>query len=403
MSAQFEDILSQKIKHTFDNLEVAYDPTHWQQLKVSLPMAATSSQGNAMSIVLRIAAMLMIGSALVYAFFELSGSTNPNVDAPFITEQQIPSPQLNQPSILQTPVDASKQVDQSKEESPANNSSSEIANINQDMPEIAEAEKPTIKEFVDFAQIDKRSVRLFLLEKEEPGTQIDIKKPVRLLDDPIVVAEVVNHNTQVPRFNIFASSLVNYSDAEEGTSFGIGGGFASAIPLTNRISISSGLSLAQQSIGVQPLGNDQVLPENVVDQSTSVDLFTIDIPLNLQYNFPSRSGKRTYISAGFSSFLYLREDFVVSSTEVAETLVTDENGNTLTVRNFQQNASRTSSGALSRLDFARVLNVSVGYHYPLGNTLNLIVEPYIKYPIGSLTSQSVQFGSGGINLRLGFK
>ena len=58
--------------------------------------------------------------------------------------------------------------------------------------------------------------------------------------------------------------------------------------------------------------------------------------------------------------------------------------------------------AFQRFDFARLLNLSVGYVINYDNA-DLIVEPFIKYPLGNLTSRNIQMGMGGISLKYSFK
>lgn len=56
----------------------------------------------------------------------------------------------------------------------------------------------------------------------------------------------------------------------------------------------------------------------------------------------------------------------------------------------------------SSFDFARMLNFSVGFGYPVGKQSKLSLEPFIKYPLGGLGAQDIRFGSAGLNLKLNF-
>jgi hypothetical protein len=52
--------------------------------------------------------------------------------------------------------------------------------------------------------------------------------------------------------------------------------------------------------------------------------------------------------------------------------------------------------------FAKTLNFSFGTGYRLAGN-DLIIEPFLKYPIDGLGSQQLKFGSGGVNLKFSFQ
>lgn len=56
----------------------------------------------------------------------------------------------------------------------------------------------------------------------------------------------------------------------------------------------------------------------------------------------------------------------------------------------------------STLDIGKLINISAGISFQMKNKKRLVVEPYYKYPLGTLTIEKVRLGYGGINLRLNF-
>ena len=66
---------------------------------------------------------------------------------------------------------------------------------------------------------------------------------------------------------------------------------------------------------------------------------------------------------------------------------------------FSNSYSETLSySSLNKFDFCELLNLSFGYKYSLKKG-EIVIEPYIKHPIGFLTNQDLKIGSGGISFR----
>ena len=55
---------------------------------------------------------------------------------------------------------------------------------------------------------------------------------------------------------------------------------------------------------------------------------------------------------------------------------------------------------LQTFDFAKLINFSVGWDYHLSKRVDMTLNPFLKYPVTTLTSGDIKFGSGGLKLKL---
>ena len=204
---------------------------------------------------------------------------------------------------------------------------------------------------------------------------------------------------------VFAGSYVNYSKGSE-TNVNTGFGLMSEIGLSKKLKLSTGVALAQNT-----LTYDVEIPQSAAlsfaekttvsedlglwmsrpaGQTTynintyNASLLGLDIPINLKYNFSERT-TTLYMVAGLSSNFFLSESYKYSYS-------------------INDNRSNTSNEQLEdeaqTFNFARMLNLSVGYERPLGKQNRLSLEPFLKYPLGGLGSQNIRFGSAGLNLKM---
>lgn len=215
--------------------------------------------------------------------------------------------------------------------------------------------------------------------------------------------------------NVFAATYFNYAKGSD-NKINVGAGFGSDFRLSNKLKLSTGLSLAQNSLnytGGAPVysGTDgraaaaaasdpasAALTQAAYNSSQraglvsaltpvlknyTASLIGLDIPINLKYQFNPQKND-TYISAGLSSGTFINETYVLNYTAA------------------QLDQKSTTHTSFNNFDFAKTLNVSFGVGYPLGKSNRLIIEPFLKYPLDGLGSQQIKFGAGGINLKLNF-
>ena len=195
------------------------------------------------------------------------------------------------------------------------------------------------------------------------------------------------------RFGVYAGSYFNYAKGSS-SQFNVGAGLSADINLTRKLRVSTGIAIAQNSLNYpgQPsfstpaginlaplhLYTASALQYSVSEptfRNYSANLIGIDIPVNLKYTFdPGKS--ETYLLAGLSSGTFIDEKYTYSFN----------------------NAQAQSQTASSGFYFARMLNLAIGTGYRIGSN-HLIIEPFLKYPLGGMGSQQIRFGSGGVNLK----
>ncbi|TWR27733.1 PorT family protein [Mucilaginibacter achroorhodeus] len=244
----------------------------------------------------------------------------------------------------------------------------------------------------------KRSGTIMDMFEREKGTQTAQRQPTDKGDKKVT-------------FSVFATTYFNYAEGST-NQVNAGAGFASDFRLTKKLKLSTGVALAQNSLNY---GSANTAPQAAfavaakapvlrqggffamsaalpVFRNYNVSMLGIDVPINLKYEFnPDKTD--AFISAGLSSGTFFNENYTYRYTY--------SNGTVSNAADAGQDQSQSVRGN-SNFYFGRLLNLSFGIGYPIG-TNRLIVEPFVKYPLGGLGAQDIRFGSGGVNLKFSFK
>ena len=252
----------------------------------------------------------------------------------------------------------------------------------------------------NFAVIAKPNVS----KKDTSVAKSAIKKPTSI-DEMFAADEAKNGgDTKVKsdmcvKFGVYAATYINY--AKNGNNqVNAGGGFTAAIPIAKNLRLVTGASINQNSFsyngggGVAPMMLPAVLTSSytatnknfttgtdATTYSNNASLLGVDVPLNLQYQFNTRKNP-VYISGGFSSGTFINESYSNIYS----------NGST---------AEAQSAKGLNDFYFARTLNLGFGIGYPVGKS-QIVIEPFVKYPLEGMGAQQLKFGASGINLKFNF-
>ena len=203
------------------------------------------------------------------------------------------------------------------------------------------------------------------------------------------------------KVSIDATTYVNFSENGIDDQINLGLGLTSEYQLGKHMSVNSGLSFNRQTSSFD--GNSRTASDfkfasfsNVATipkaQISNAKLVGVDIPINLKYSL--KVGKsNAFITTGFSSYALINEryinDFSVINYGVAGV-------KTSNVRTVQDNPK----GAFAYFKFARTLNFSFGFKYPVSKKSCISFEPFLKYPLSGLGYQDLKIGSGGISFKL---
>lgn len=208
------------------------------------------------------------------------------------------------------------------------------------------------------------------------------------------------------RFSVYAATYFSYASGSAGQ-LNAGAGITSDIKLTKNLVLSTGITIAQNSLNYSSQFPGQSIHTGYLPQINSfatasisglysaanfsipvlknynAQLVSLDIPVDLKYKF-SQSIFSSYVAVGLSSGTFINESYNSQYSNA---------GNNAT-------SAQTNTNSFNNFYFAKMLNVAVGLGYPIGKN-HLIIEPFLRYPLDGLGAQQIRFGSTGVNLKFG--
>lgn len=191
------------------------------------------------------------------------------------------------------------------------------------------------------------------------------------------------------------------------SSLTLGGGVLSDIALSGRFSVSTGLSIARQIVGIAPPVNQVMTTSGRQLTGTNARFIFIDLPLNLTYQVGKRTRPLFRVSAGLSSLMFLNQQYAdtYQTLHTVATQVIDQNGRPQIIQQVTQTEEVLTRPTIAFRDgyWGRLLNLSVGIERSLSRRTVFAVEPYLKYPLGPLTQENLSIGSAGLSLRIGIR
>ncbi|MBV8390153.1 MAG: hypothetical protein JO080_10170 [Mucilaginibacter sp.] len=226
---------------------------------------------------------------------------------------------------------------------------------------------------------------------------------------------------RVVSFGIYAATYVNYA-SKSNNQLNEGIGISSDIRISKKLNLSTGVAIGQNSLnynGQLPPEQSKLLaatnssannpasnkPSALAAPAYSANSFFaatpslknytaslvgLEVPVNLKYHFnPEKSA--TFVSIGFSSGTFIKETYTSSYNYV-----------TPFATNLSQTTDQSMQQKFNTFYFAKTLNFSFGTGYRVAGN-DLIIEPFLKYPIEGLGSQQIKFGSGGVNFKFSFQ
>jgi hypothetical protein len=125
------------------------------------------------------------------------------------------------------------------------------------------------------------------------------------------------------------------------------------------------------------------MPPNSWIDDVSGDCKMIEIPVSVQYHFPSHKNSTWFAALGTSSYFMKKEDYTYNYYY----------GTTGPVPHYKEYSNSTNN-------FFSNLGISGGYTRRLGNFADLRVEPYVKVPVSGMGIGSLPLLSTGLQLGL---
>ncbi|HCZ37801.1 MAG TPA: hypothetical protein DHV26_17915 [Cytophagales bacterium] len=164
-------------------------------------------------------------------------------------------------------------------------------------------------------------------------------------------------------------SAVKFGPMQLGSNFGLVGEFA----FSEMLSLSTGIILAKKNYESY---QEEAYGSNSRHLVGSCRI--LDVPLNLTYYFPSQHKLSAYVTAGSSSYLMLREDYVY------------------TIKSNSGDRVYPSQVIRENNEWFKVLNLAVGLQYKLNPRWQIQLEPFIKAPLADLGERNVRLSSIGL-------
>ena len=230
------------------------------------------------------------------------------------------------------------------------------------------------------------------LQKETMVAQVKEKKPSKW-NFGIELLPTVLQN----KVNLGAGITTEFRLSK---SFSISSGIAYvALDASKNPGLNSGRNLSPDSppIGLASYSS----PKRLV--STDANISGIDIPLSLTYNL----NKKLYTSIGVSYFNVLtetRNNRYITELEVSRTLKDPETGimETFRTKLAEENAEASPESPLEGNSYLGFFNLSIGHKQEVFKQYHIVIEPFLKIPVGKLSNEDLQLSNGGVKLRFTF-
>lgn len=190
------------------------------------------------------------------------------------------------------------------------------------------------------------------------------------------------------------------------SSLNVGAGITTDYRLSDKFSISSGISLLQLEAGTDVSSNTNSSVSSLSAKeltATDANLSAIDIPVGLTYHV----NKNFYASAGVSYFNVISEKRSNTYTKTAEFYRSDVDaltGNTALYQAVKSEsvAEDLPESPLKGNSYLGFFNFSIGRQQQLFSRYSIIIEPFVKIPVGKLSDQELKLMNSGVKFKLAF-
>lgn len=210
------------------------------------------------------------------------------------------------------------------------------------------------------------------------------------------------------RWGLTAGSMMTYAEQQVASGMGFSGGLVTEWKALPRIKLSSGMLLAYQQFEVERMPLRMISNQEIIaglDYNGAnafgdheYEFLALDIPLNVQFNLGETRRSQLYVSAGVSSLFYLQQKVSgYSSAFVTGQTYNPSTGEYQPFSQYSEVYLDDTYDILARFDIARLLNLSFGYVIK-GDNHSTVIEPFIKYPLGTISTRELKMGMGGVTV-----
>lgn len=418
----FDEKFADRVREVFDLYDELPDPMAWEDMKGRLDYARRRRVMALLPMLSRAATILLfVGvSAFLYTTLfnagtddagdplQIAGETTAPV-APDDASSFAADPQLSSMSGQIAPVPGEVLLAQVSEPA-ASPSASEVTGSGYGAP-------------VSMTAILSEGVSAMLQTKEVPNLP-EFAQGSYLRDDPLMVDPSYESQRLYPEYipgqspgsafnwSVTAGSMMTFAEQQLASGMGYSGGVLTEWAALPRLRLSSGMLLAYQQFEVERMPLRMISSQEILAglDYNDADAFgdheyeflAVDIPLNVQFRLGETRNSQLFVSAGVSSMFYLQQRVSgYSSAFVTSQRYNPDTGQYQPFSQFSEVYLDDSYDGLNRFDFARLLNLSFGYVIK-GSRHSTVIEPFIKYPLGTISTRELRMGMGGVTLRYRF-
>ncbi|MFW6103673.1 MAG: hypothetical protein ACOC59_01260 [Bacteroidota bacterium] len=422
MNRSFDKILVRRIREVFDNHHEPVDQGAWKDMQRRLDV------GRNLRVVYitrasRIAAVLLVLFLVFWPFSQQirdyfdSGETRMIQNEPSYTASQKNRESDGKESKAMAFSEDS--AEQEADSQPRKNlmarkdRNNMIQHETKNTEEIAKETRGILREEEDMKKISPLQQRMTVDQNQQPAMLAHFESEGQSSTwDNISPDKNITEGKERINLGVALSTLYNYTSKATKSDLNFSGGLMSEIDLLPNLSMHTGVIVSRQYFTTQdnlPAGRDRALysdlsasegsysSANVTSTSNRVELVGLDVPVNLRYRYRDIS-----LTAGISSVTYIQEQYSHRFSAEYVNYIYDESNNLMdTEKVIRSQSVKESYNPLHQVDLANILNLSLGYHFTFDRS-QLVLEPYMKHPLGDLTSQDIRFGARGIRLKFQF-
>jgi hypothetical protein len=420
MNRSFDKILVRRIREVFDNHHEPVDQSAWKDMQRRL------DAGRNLRVVYihrasRIAAVLLVLFLVFWPFnrqirdYLGSGEESTIQNESASTTSQTPGSITREKEVTASAIDSAQRKIQDRQEArlaARNNKTEKILPAKKEGREPLKVATGTTLKTIDYQKITPLTRKIDPARNIQPSLAglTERWEQKSTWEDISADTEVTGRKENI-NLGVALSTLYNYTSKATKSDLNFSGGVLSEIDLLPNLSMQTGVIVSRQYFTTQGSssirGKDAVYsylatseshsPANVTSTSDRVKLVGLDVPVNLQYRYRDFS-----LTAGISSFTYIQEQYSHRySAEYVNYVYDQANNLRETEKVIRSQSVKESYDPLQQFDLANILNLSLGYHFTFDRS-QLVLEPYMKHPLGDLTSQDIRFGSRGIRLKFQF-
>jgi hypothetical protein len=215
-------------------------------------------------------------------------------------------------------------------------------------------------------------------------------------------------------WSVSASPTISFANNQPNPLPGLTAGVAAGYELSNRVRLEVGGLLSYNQVDIRNeatfsivenfsnlyAGQDASAPRPLFSGNNKYNLLAVEIPANFQFSIFDGPGSKFFVSTGLSSLFFLHQS--VSGVNYIH-VQNDISGMPSGSQSFSSTTIFVDEnyGPFSRIDLARILNLSAGYVF-VGKKNSIVLEPFLKLPLGTISSSNLSLGMGGVSLKLLF-